>query len=85
MALTYILRDNISVEINTAAKAELLTAINEAGIHIWDVVSLNEIVIQGTIRRRDQKNLCELLEKRCETMSIKGNYGFFDQIGSLYG
>lgn len=83
MGLAYFLRDNIFIEINTAAKAELLTAINEAGIHIWNVVSPNELVVQGTIRRRDQKSLCELLEKRCESMSSKERSGLYVQISSL--
>lgn len=73
----------VSVEINSATSADMLTAINNSGIELYDVASVNELTVFCRVRWKDYQNLKALLDRRGEEMTIVEKYGLYWNIHYL--
>lgn len=58
------------VEFTSASVADMLTAINDSGIAIKDVIPINTLVVEATINSGDYQRLQKLLDRRGESVKI---------------
>ena len=58
------------VEFTSASVADMLTAINDSGISVRDVIPINDLVVEATINKGDYQRLRKLLDRRGEFVKI---------------
>ncbi len=66
-----------TVEITSAATAELLTAINDVGIIFLDIIQTGQLTLQGSVYISDYKRLCQLVQSRGEEVVLLKKRGLY--------
>lgn len=72
-----------SIEMISASPAEMLTAINDNGITVFDIVQTGDLSVKGNIYRSDYIRMEKLLARRGEEMKIIQKKGVFWTIAGL--
>ena len=67
----------IRVRVQSADTASALSAIHNAGITLFDVISEDALTLSLSIHRKQFKQLKKLLEKRGEDVQLRRNYGIY--------
>lgn len=77
------LAGTVRVELTSASPADMLTAINQSGIPLSDVMYLSELSVACTVLRSDYKLLHSLITRRGESVSVNRRTGSYWAIKRL--
>ncbi|MBQ8835232.1 MAG: sporulation protein YqfD [Oscillospiraceae bacterium] len=67
----------VEAELTSAALDTAFQAINRQDISVYQVIPVSDLTVRFQIRRKDQKKLAALCEKRGETLTLCGRRGIF--------
>lgn len=66
-----------TVEITSAAPADMLTAVNNCGIALFDICYIDDLHIEGKICQFDQKALQDCLARRGDSIKVIRKHGLY--------
>lgn len=72
-----------TVEITTASAADMLTAVNNCGITLFDITFIDDLHVKGNIYQFDLKTLHACLMRRGDAVKIVQNNGLYWSVRSL--
>jgi len=67
----------VTVQVISADPSSLLTALNDAGIPIFQTVKVDDLTIQLTLNRKDYRTASRIIEKRGERQLPKDRMGLY--------
>lgn len=73
----------LRIEATSASIADMLSAVNDAGIVLTDVTPKNDLVVEATVSRSDYQRLEKLLSRRGEKFKVTQKQGVFWSIAAL--
>ena len=83
MGLWNSLTGTVCIEIISASPADMLTAVNNAGITLLNIAYISDLCVKGTIYRYDYQKLCKLAERRTEKIKVLNQKGLYFTIRNL--
>lgn len=84
MGLWESLSGTVQVEITSASPKHLLSAANDCGITLYEVVLTGELCIHAVLFRKDYQKLAQLVARRGEKISVLKRSGIYWSLAGLY-